>query len=195
MSEKTKKEEFVKLYKQHIKRDGADKFFDYLSTTDFFSAPASTKSHSNVTGGLVEHSVNVFHRFKKLIEQEKLKLDIESIAVIALLHDVCKANYYAVEMRNTKEEKTGEWIKKPYFAVKDQLPYGHGEKSVYIISGFLKLSREESMAINWHMGGFDARASSVGSYTLSQAYYQYPVAFLFHIADMMATYLDEKVFT
>ena len=71
------------------------------------------------------------------------------------------------------------------------MPYGHGEKSVYIINGFLRLTREEAIAINWHMGGFDMRAKS-GSSTYANAYYKFPIACLFHAADTLTTYLDES---
>ena len=84
----------------------------------------------------------------------------------------------------------GVWEQKPYYTTEDDLPYGHGEKSVYMISGFMRLTREEAMAINWHMGAFDQRVQG-GSYALSDAYYKFPVALLFHIADVQTTYLDE----
>ena len=116
------------------------------------------------------------------------KISQESIAVIALLHDLCKVNTYKVEYRNVKVD--GNWEQKPYYSTEDNLPYGHGEKSVYIISGFMKLTREEAMAINWHMGGFDLRVLG-GSYALSTVFNQYPSALLFHVSDVQATYLDE----
>ena len=113
----------------------------------------------------------------------------ESIAIIGLLHDVCKVNSYQVEMRNVKDEN-GTWVKQPYYVFNEDLPYGHGEKSVYIINGFLRLTREEALTINWHMGGFDARVKG-GSYSISDAFYRYPVAVIFHTADTLTTYLDE----
>lgn len=122
-------------------------------------------------------------------EEAEEKVSSESAAIIALLHDVCKVNYYKEEMRNVKVD--GEWVQKPYYTVDDALPYGHGEKSVYIISGFMRLTREEAMAINWHMGGFDQRVLG-GSYALSDVFYKYPTALLFHLSDVQATYLDEK---
>ena len=75
----------------------------------------------------------------------------ESIALTALLHDVCKMNFYSVDYRNAKNEQ-GVWEKVPYYTINDQLPYGHGEKSVYIVSGFMRLTREEAFAIRYHMG-------------------------------------------
>ena len=84
----------------------------------------------------------------------------------------------------------GVWETKPYYAVDDPLPYGHGEKSVYIINGFLRLTREEAMAINWHMGSFDDRAKG-GSFAIANAYRRYPLAVMTHMADFSATYLDE----
>ena len=123
-------------------------------------------------------------------ENDAENISDESIAVIALLHDVCKVGTYKTEMRNVK--KDGVWVQEPYFATEEELPYGHGEKSVYIVSGFMKLTREEAMAINWHMGGFDLRVKG-GSYSIADAYYKFPNAFLAHVADMEATYLDEQV--
>ena len=188
------KEEFLKIYKTNIKRDGADRLLEYLEKTDFFTAPASTKFHSCHEGGLCEHSVKVFNRFLKKVKMEygenfEEKVSLESLAMISLLHDVCKADYYKIEMRNVKEN--GNWVQKPYYTVDDKLPYGHGEKSVYIINGFTRLTREEAMAINWHMGGFDNRVQG-GSYALKDAFNAYPLALLFHLADVEATYLDEE---
>ena len=189
------KQEFIRLYNENIKREGADKLLEWLTKTDFFTAPASSKFHSNIEGGLCLHSMNVYYRFLKLLEAEygdkwQEKISLESATLITLLHDLCKINTYKKEMRNVKVDNN--WVQKPYYTIDEELPYGHGEKSVYIISGFLKLSREEAMAINWHMGGFDPRVLG-GSYSLSSAYYQYPIAVLLHIADFQATYLDEKI--
>lgn len=189
------KEQFLEIYNQYIKREGADKLLAWLEKTDFFTAPASTKFHSNYQGGLCEHTVKVYNRYKKLLQQEYGEnlnniISEESIAIIALLHDLCKVDTYKVDYRNVKVD--GVWTQQPYYSVNDELPYGHGEKSVYMISGFMRLTREEAMAINWHMGGFDLRVKG-GSYNLSDAYYKYPIAMLFNIADMMTTYLDESV--
>ena len=167
---------------------------DWLITTDFFTAPASSKFHSAYEGGLCEHSINAFNRYVKILKMEygedfEKKISMESVAIIALLHDVCKVNFYKTEYRNVKVD--GQWTQVPYYSIEDTLPYGHGEKSVYIISGFMRLTREEAMAINWHSGGFDDRVRG-GSFGMSQAYYKFPTAMLFHSADMMATYLDEK---
>ena len=186
-------EQFVSIFTKHIKRDGSDNLLDWLITTDFFTAPASSKFHSAYEGGLCEHSINVFNRFVKVLTMEygenfTDKISMESVAIIALLHDLCKVNFYKTEYRNVKVD--GQWVQVPYYSVEDTLPYGHGEKSVYIISGFMKLSREEAMAINWHSGAFDDRVRG-GSYGMSEAYYKFPTAMLFHSADMMATYLDE----
>ena len=189
------KEEFLEIYNKYVKREGADKLLAWLESTDFFTAPASTKFHSNFEGGLCVHSVNVYKRLVELVKNEygenyKSVVSDESLAIMGLLHDICKVNTYTVDYRNVKVN--GEWTKQPYYAVQDELPYGHGEKSVYMLCGFIKLTREEAMAINWHMSGFDMRVKG-GSYAISEAYYQFPVAVLLAMADMMASYLDEKI--
>lgn len=188
------KEEFLDIYKKHIKREGSDALLKYLESSDFFVAPASTKRHSSYEGGLCAHSISAYKRFVNLLKVEygenyNQTISDESVAIIGLLHDLCKVNFYKVDYRNVKED--GVWVQKPYYTIDDTLPYGHGEKSVYMISGFMKLTREEAMAINWHMGGFDSRVLG-GSYALQDAYKAYPTALIFHTADMWSTYLDEK---
>jgi len=195
MEQKARDNEFITTYRTFIKREGSDKLLDYLLTkSDFFTAPASSKFHNDFEGGLLEHSLNVHKRLVKLLECElgdkwQEVVSPESAAIVGLLHDICKINYYKVSYRNVK--KDGVWEQQPYYSVEDDLPYGHGEKSVYIIGGFMKLTREEAMAINWHMGGFDDRVRG-GSYTVGTAFYRYPLAVLAHTADFLATYLDEK---
>ena len=187
------KKEFIDIYTKNITRDGSKELLEYLQKSDFFTAPASTQFHSAYEGGLVEHTINVYNRFLTAIKNEygenyTDKISNETIAICALLHDICKVDLYKIEMRNRKVN--GNWEQYPCYTVEDSLPYGHGEKSVYIISGFLRLTREEAMIINWHMGGFDSRVKG-GSYSLSDAYYKFPNAVLFHTSDILATYLDE----
>lgn len=188
------KKRFCDIFQSNISRPGADKLLEWLKSTDFFEAPASTRYHLSRTGGLVEHSIGVYERLKTLCDVEDetttsfIEPSLETITICGLLHDICKANYYSVEMRNRKNEQ-GKWEQYPFYVVNDRLPYGHGEKSVYIISSFMKLSREEAMAIRWHMGGFDEAAKGG---TLGAAFNQFPLALLLHLADMQATYLDES---
>lgn len=189
------KQKFLELAQTNIFREGLDKLLEYLQKSDFFVAPASTKFHSAYAGGLCEHCLNVYERLLKNLKSEygdswQEKVSLESATVVALFHDICKTNYYKSDMRNVKED--GVWVQKPYYAVQDNLPYGHGEKSVYILSGFIKLTREEAMAINWHMGGFDNRVRG-GFMGLSEVFSSYPLATLLHLSDIGATYLDEKV--
>ena len=189
------KQEFLEIFYDNVEREGSEKILEWLEKSDFFDAPASTKRHSAEKGGLCKHSVLVYKRFLKILQNEfgenwGDKISAESVAIISLLHDVCKVNCYVVDFKNVKDEN-GVWQKVPFYKFEDSLPYGHGEKSVYIISSFMKLSREEAMAINWHMGGFDSRVKG-GFFGLSSVFYNYPVALLFHLADIEATYLDEN---
>lgn len=188
------KEEFLEIYKNNITREGADKLLEYLLSdkSDFFTAPASTRFHGAYEGGLLEHSLNVYHCLKDYLSRERTKnvygmnYSEETIAVAALLHDICKVNFYKVDYRNAKNDK-GQWEKVPYYAIDDKLPYGHGEKSVYIITGFMRLSREEAFAIRYHMG-FSANddPNQVG-----KSFEMFPLAFALSVADMEASYYLE----
>lgn len=188
------KDEFIQIYQQNISRPGADKLLNYLcsETCDFFTAPSSTRFHGSYEGGLVEHSINVYHCLKDYLERERVKQQYnincsdETIAVVSLLHDLCKINFYSVDFRNAKNAD-GVWEKVPYYTINDTLPYGHGEKSVYIISGFMRLSREEAFSIRYHMGfsGIEDKNS------IGKAFEMFPLAFAVSVADMEATYFLE----
>lgn len=190
------REEFLEIYRKYITREGADKLLDYLlsPSSDFFTAPASTRYHGSREGGLCEHSVNVYHCLRAYLarpemkEQYGLSFSDETVAIAALLHDLCKVNCYKVSQRNVKDAD-GRWKSVPYYEFDDQLPYGHGEKSVYIASGYMRLSRDEAFAIRYHMGfSQDMDARNVGA-----AFAAYPLAMALYIADMEATYLvDDK---
>ena len=184
------KEEFIDIYKSNIERNGSEELLKWLLNTDFFTAPASTKFHCACEGGLVQHSVSVYHT---LMEKhfEKETDSRESFAICALLHDLCKAQFYKISTRNVKNETTGAWEKQPFYSVEDIFPFGHGEKSVYLIERFMRLKPAEAMAIRWHMGGFDDSAKA-GNFSISVAYEKYPFAVKLHLADLESTYLKEK---
>lgn len=185
---------FVEIFKEKIKREGADKLLDYLlsPSCDFFRAPASTKFHGSYPGGLAQHSLNVYDclcdilsrpRYKEVYGQEYSE---ESIAIVALLHDACKIGAYQESTRNVKVD--GKWETIPTYTFDDPVPFGHGSKSVYMLSAFMKLTRDEAFAIRFHMGfADDENKNSVG-----KAFALYPLGFALSTADMEATYFLEK---
>ena len=185
------KEKFINIYKTYIKREGSDKLLEYLCSSDFFTAPASTRFHGPYAGGLCEHSINVFECLKDIMERPRMKevygvnYSDESIAIAALLHDVCKIDFYVESTRNVKEG--GVWKSVPFYTIEDKLPYGHGEKSVYIVSGFMRLTRDEAFAIRYHMGFSTGEDLN----NIGKAFEMFPLAFAVSVADMEASYFLE----
>lgn len=180
---------FEEIYQKYITRPGADELLVYLQTTDFFTSPASTRFHGAHEGGLVQHSVNVWNEICRLMRVYKdiVTAPTESIAIVSLLHDLCKIGCYKIEMRNVKEN--GVWVQKPYYTFREDTPYGgHGSKSVFMIERFMKLTEEEAVAINCHMG-FSESGANIAS--IGSAFERYPLAWLIHVADESATYLVE----
>lgn len=184
------KDEYIRLYERNISRNGADKLLKYLtSSSDFFTAPASTKYHGAYEGGLVEHTLQVYESLVDYLLRErvksvyKMKYEIETISIVSLLHDICKINCYKPSTRNVKDED-GVWKSAPYYEYKDSIPYGHGEKSVYIISSYMRLKREEAFAIRYHMGfsGYEDKRN------VGEAFRLFPLAFALSTADMEATF-------
>ncbi|MDP2425709.1 MAG: hypothetical protein U1C51_09870 [Candidatus Izemoplasmatales bacterium] len=186
---------FVSIFKQYIKREGSDKLLLYLLSQecDFFSAPASTRFHLSKKSGLVIHSLHVLECLVDYVSRPRMESvyqfnpSTESVVIVALLHDLCKINVYKPSKRNVKD-KDGKWKEEDTYEFRDELPYGHGEKSVYIISGFMRLTREEAFAIRYHMGfsGTEDKMS-VGS-----SFERFPLAFALSTADMEATFFLEK---
>ena len=107
------KERFEEIYRENISRSGSEELLEWLEKTDFFTAPASTKFHGACAGGLVQHSVNVYEVMMEKHFEEEIDSK-ESFAICALLHDLCKAQFYKVSTRNVKNETTGAWEKQPY---------------------------------------------------------------------------------
>ena len=189
----TAKERFIEIYNQNITREGADKLLDFLlNGSDFFTAPASTRYHGAHEGGLVEHSLNVYDCLKDMMDRPRMKevygieYPEESIAIAALLHDVCKVNFYKTSYRNVKDE-TGRWQSVPYYTIEDTLPYGHGEKSAYIVSAYMRLTRDEAFAIRYHMGFSGTEDPG----NVGRALEMFPLAYATCCADMEAAFLME----
>lgn len=183
------KKEFMQIFSS-VTREGKSGLIKWLETSDFFTAPASTKYHGNYEGGLCEHSVNVYKNLKFLCKniKEFQSVSEETIVISALLHDVTKVNCYKADTRNVKNAD-GVWEKVPYYKFEEKFCYGgHGSKSVFLIERFMKLTLEEAVAINNHMGAWDVENKTA----LSNAYEQFPFAYLLHMADGLATYVDEN---
>lgn len=179
------KDRFINLLRQ-TNREGIENLISFLEKTDFFTAPASTRFHGSYEKGLLEHSLKVYDILKEKAKTSCINIPIneDSLIIIALLHDICKANYYKVDYRNAKNS-LGEWEKVPYYTVEDTIPYGHGEKSVMMLTEYIKLTVEEKYCIRWHMGFTEPKELYT---TLGQAYKKYPLALLMHEADLEATY-------
>lgn len=169
------------------KRSGIDNVIKYLEETDYFIAPASTNYHGNYDCGLAIHSFQVYKLLKKKNEIFDLGLSQESIIITALLHDICKVNFYKKQPRWKKDEK-GKWQSYDGYICEDDFPVGHGEKSVIRLLQFIKLTREEILMIRWHMGGFEPKENLN---SISNAYNQVKGAVALHTADLESSYIFE----
>lgn len=187
---------------------------------NYVNAPASTKYHGNYPGGLMEHSWNVYVWLTIIVgnansmkdadaqlKNEESKAMMDSAAIVALLHDICKVGFYSMEPKNrktydaekvknalqkdVKHDSLGDFIWETVmsYTVTDTHKFGHGEASVAIIEkflGVLGLTTEERMAIRYHMGDFANERET------SEVYNRYPLAAMLHMADLAATYLEER---
>lgn len=182
----TNKKRFLELCSQ-IRREGIDKLLNWLENSDFYICPASTRFHGNYPGGLLEHSLNVYDELVRLMKAfPEVTAPPESVLIASLFHDLCKVNMYKEEKRNRKNEE-GQWESYTAYTISEKFAYGgHGSKSVFLIQNFMKLTTEEAVAINCHMSSWD------GNTFVGQAYEQHPFAWLVHVADEAATYIDER---
>ena len=179
------KDKIIELLRS-TNREGIEDVISFLEKSDFFIAPASTRFHGNYEGGLAEHSLKVYEILKSKLDKKEIDINVnnDTIIIVALLHDICKCNFYKVEYRNAKNER-GDWEKVPYYTVDDTIPYGHGEKSVMMLTEYMKLTNEEKYAIRWHMGFSEPKEQYQ---TLGIAFKKYPLALLLFEADLESTY-------
>lgn len=181
------KNRFLKICQDVIQRPGMDKLLAWLEKSDFFTAPASRNHHLAYAGGLLEHSLNVYDELRRLCGAYSgfATVSEESIAIMALFHDLCKVNFYKPDTRNVK--KDGVWVTVPSYSIDEKFVYGgHGSKSVFIASRFIELTPEEAVAINCHMASWD------GNKDVGNAFKACPAAWLLHVADEAATFLVER---
>ena len=194
------RDSFLKIFDEQIgDREGKEDLREWLLSDecDFFTAPASTKYHGNYIGGLCEYSLDVYDMavgleglYRENIRKQYLVLNrlydrdqfMESLAVAALFHDLCKANFYKAKINGKNRN----------FAVDEQLPFGgHGSKSVYLLSKYLKDIRDdEAIAINCHMGFSRAEDNSI---SIGESFLFSPLAWIIHVADEAATFMLDRV--
>ena len=181
------KDEFFKITDRDIKREGIWELTEWLANTDFFTAPASTRYHGCFEGGLAMHSLNVYSQLKKLCKWYECEATPESIAIVALFHDLCKIGCYKTEMR-WRKDANNQWEQYPTYRFEEDFAYGgHGSKSVFLVQSFMKLTPEEASAINCHMGQWDATTYS----NPTEVYCRNKLAWLLHVADEAADFLME----
>lgn len=188
-------DEFVALLRAS-KRPGIEQLIKYFESTDFFTAPCSTKYHLSKQGGLCQHSLNVFdaanllsaaYQFPGVDEERYIPFDDMNVLIAALLHDICKANTYKTELRWRKDD-SNQWEQYETYTFDEEYAFGHSEKSVYIASKFIRLADVEAQAINGHMVFSDTR----GLQLIGNIFKQNSLALLLHTADMYASYIIEN---
>ena len=192
--------DFLAVYSNTIKRDGAASMLYWLdSKTDFFKAPASRKHHLAQPGGLVIHSLNVYKRLLEITARDVfggtdgalLAEDVvETVAILGLLHDVCKADVYH-QTDPFKAAMEGKLATMAPYEFRDPFPLGHGEKSLFLITRHMALTEEEALAIRWHMGAYDDAVQG-GSRSMTEAMNLTPWVWRLQEADMCAAWIDER---
>lgn len=214
-------ERFEELMNIAAKRPGWLDLMNYIQKSDFYTAPASSRFHLSCSGGLLQHSLNVYDaligRLADTVETDEMALQVagktvatfkkETLVLVALLHDLCKTNFYTKEYKNQKtydKEKVAKaspyqvkkdnggqfiWEQVSFYNVNDKNPYGHGEKSVMMTEEFMKLTMEERYAIRWHMGMGNATFNEIQAFNASCE--KYPLVLLLHNADQEASHFME----
>lgn len=183
--------DYIQLIREVFEEKGAeglqfDRLMSWMSLTDFFTAPASTRFHGSFEGGLCEHHIDVYNETVDLLTLDKFK-DVNPVSayLVALVHDFCKIGVYESYMRNVKNEETGRWEQVQAFRYdKPQYPFGHGVTSMYLISQFIRLTREEALAIRWHMGSWRCVRDEFSE--LQDANERYPLVLLLQFADQLS---------
>ncbi len=196
--------DFLAVYNRSVnRREGAVAMLKWLENeTDFFTAPASSKHHLAQPGGLVTHSLNVWRRLREITVRDLTgryapgvchisEAEEETVAILGLPHDVCKAGVYHQETKRRKNQETGKWEDYLGYTFRDPFPLGHGEKSLFLITRHMALTEEEALAIRWHMGAYDDAVKG-GSCSMTEAMKLTTWVWRLQEADMCAAWIDER---
>lgn len=201
------KARYISLLKKVQRGADIDALIKKLDDNGFFEDPASTRFHNAFPGGLCAHSLNVYDRLISLINETYKDIPFpviyeESALIVALCHDLDKMSKYELTSINkkvykpngSKQDEVGnfDWESSLAYKVRDEKDlyiFGtHGQNSERITSSFIPLSDEESSAIINHHSVYDNPKLEV-----TYIYNKYSLACLLHVADMLATYVDEKI--
>lgn len=177
------KEWFISLLLS-TEREGVEGLLEWLEKKGFYEAPASSKFHGCFEGGLMLHSLTVYDELQKLMDvYPEADIPDSSAIIAALLHDLCKVDFYVKELKHRKDA-SGKWEDYYGYTVNEQFSFGgHGSKSLYLAQHFIKVFPDEAVAINCHMSCWD------GNKDVGKAFEKYPLAWLLHVADESATYM------
>ena len=197
------KNKFISIAKT-IEREGINELLDWLETTDFYTTVASTKYHANYPGGLCEHSIHVYENMIKLRDQFCPQIPDETCKLVALFHDLAKVDFYEEYAQNkkvyspsgSKKDELGrfDWVSVKSFKARDAADRDfvlseHGVNSYVMLHKYVKLSQGEAAAIINHHAGKD---NGYALKDLNEVFNRFPVATLLHLADMLATYINEN---
>lgn len=180
------KREKVKSLLSKVERPGMQELLEWLDTSGFYFAPASTRFHGSYEGGLIDHSLNVYETLVSMSNSMNFGLSNDSMIISALLHDVCKADLYYKEGNK-------------YMTNRQALAEGHGQRSVMMIKKFMELKVDEEAAIRMHMGMFASHevGTYIKEYPLKEMNHMFSnsgsfLVYGLHVADMTAAHFKDK---
>lgn len=187
-----------------VDANAVDDLKAFLVSSDFFTAPASTKFHGAYEGGLCDHSLAVYFNLRSLMANKHITdIPDRSVLICALLHDISKIDNYVMGVKNkkvysqtgSKSDSNGryDWVSVPGYestdpSQRDYVIGNHEETSVFMITRFIQLDQVEYSAILNHMGGMSYDSNKNG---VAVPYGKHKLAVLLHLADMIASYIDE----
>ena len=161
---KDNKAEILELLNE-VKRDGFNKeaLYDYLMSSDFFTAPYTTQYQLSCEGGLAQHCLDVYKVLSTLNHVfNKDKYSEETLILVGLFHCIGKSKFYEKYIMNKKEySESGskydsmghfDWVSVEAYKVKDASERficgkDTNVNSVVILHSYTPLSCEEMSAI------------------------------------------------
>lgn len=192
-----------------VGKENESKIMDLINemrSSDFYSAPASTKYHLSYFGGLSEHVCNVIARHVSL-QKPQTAAELGEIVLTDTCHDLSKTYFYRPYSTRKKEyhpEINGQtdlpkgyfldfdgrvysWKDVIQFEVADQIPLPHSAKSIHMAVRILGKSLTPRMAeaIEAHMRDIDDNPC------VDYLFIDNPLAMFLHMADVQASKLDE----
>ena len=153
--------------------------------TSWLEAPASSRHHLNVPGGLIIHSLLTTRTMLDIRDALAPEYDDETCVIVGLFQDVGKIGLPGNPLYLRLDKPEGNIL---FRSNQELVTMGVAVRSLFLIAPHVRLSAEEAQAVCYHDGQYIPDNLVVKNH-------ECPLTLLVHFADLWSSHVKEEVTT